>query len=344
MRLGIIARSDNTGLGNQTRELVYMLNPTKIMLINSTSFNRNKQHPEWYNGYDIQPVRGFPKHGDITSFLRGLDVVLTCETFYSNQFIDLARRVGVKTVLQYNYEYLDHLNRSDFALPDVFLGPSLWNFDHMTELFGSKTNVTYLPPPTDNTLFNKVRENNLSKNHNRILHIGGKAVSEDRNGTKSVVDMLKYAEEDFQVVIRTQTPLDIKCDDPRLVIDNTDSESREDMYDGFDAMILPRRYAGLCLPMNEALMSGLPVFMTDISPNNKILPQEWLVKSNKIGILKTRAVLDVHAADPKSLARMVDDYMKQKSKIAEKKQAFEIAMNNFAAENLKQKYLDILEK
>lgn len=344
MRLGIIARSDNTGLGNQTRELVYMLNPTKIMLINSTSFNRNKQHPEWYNGYDLHPVRGFPKHGDITSFLRGLDVVLTCETFYSNQFIDLARRVGVKTVLQYNYEYLDHLNRSDFALPDVFLGPSLWNFDHMTELFGSKTNVTYLPPPTDHTLFNKVRENNLSKNHNRILHIGGKAASEDRNGTKSVIDMLKYSEEDFQVVVRTQTPLDIKCDDPRLVIDNTDSESREDMYDGFDAMILPRRYAGLCLPMNEALMSGLPVFMTDISPNNKILPQEWLVKSNKIGILKTRAVLDVHAADPKSLARMVDDYMKQKSKIVEKKQAFEIAMNNFAAENLKQKYLDILEK
>ena len=344
MRLGIIARSDNSGLGNQTRELVNMLNPTKIMLINSISFNKNKQHPEWYNGYDIQPVRGFPRNGDITSFLRGLDVVLTCETFYSNQFIDLARRVGVKTVLQYNYEYLDHLNRSDFALPDVFLGPSLWNFDHMTELFGSKTNVTYLPPPTDHTLFNKVRENNFSKNHNRILHIGGKAASEDRNGTNSVVDMLKYAEEDFQVVIRTQTPLDIKCDDPRLVIHNTDSESREDMYDGFDAMILPRRYAGLCLPMNEALMSGLPVFMTDISPNNTILPQEWLAKSNKIGILKTRAVLDVHNADPKNLARIVDDYMKQKSKIEEKKQAFEIAMNNFAAENLKQKYLDILEK
>ena len=35
MRLGIIARSDNTGLGNQTRELVNMLNPDKILLINS---------------------------------------------------------------------------------------------------------------------------------------------------------------------------------------------------------------------------------------------------------------------------------------------------------------------
>ena len=41
MRLGIIARSDNTGLGNQTRELVNMLNPDKIMLINSRFFNQN---------------------------------------------------------------------------------------------------------------------------------------------------------------------------------------------------------------------------------------------------------------------------------------------------------------
>ena len=55
-------------------------------------------------------------------------------------------------------------------------------------------------------------------------------------------------------------------------------------------------------------------------------------------------MLDVHNADPKNLATIVDDYMKQKSKIEQKKQAFEIAMNNFAAENLKQKYLDILEK
>ena len=44
MRLGIIARSDNTGLGNQTRELVNMLNPDKIMLINSRFFNQNKHH------------------------------------------------------------------------------------------------------------------------------------------------------------------------------------------------------------------------------------------------------------------------------------------------------------
>ena len=344
MRLGIIARSDNTGLGNQTRELVNMLNPTKIMLINSLSFNRNKQHPEWYEGYDCQHIRGFPRAFEIDIFLKGLDVVLTCETFYNKEFIDLARRKKVKTVLQYNYEFLEYLAQPKLAFPDVLLAPSLWNFEHVTELFGNKTIVEYLPPPTEHTLFDSVRENNNSKHHNKILHIGGKAASEDRNGTKSVVEMLKYSQEDFQVVVKTQTPLELKCNDPRLIVDTNDVLNRESMYDGFDAMILPRRYAGLCLPMNEALMSGLPVFMTDISPNNRILPQEWLAQSKKIGSLRTRTVLDVYSADPRTLARIIDTYMKEKNTTAEKQKAFDIGINNFSATNLKQKYLDILEK
>ena len=37
MRLGIIARSDNTGLGNQTRELINRLNPSKLFC--STTMN-----------------------------------------------------------------------------------------------------------------------------------------------------------------------------------------------------------------------------------------------------------------------------------------------------------------
>jgi len=54
MRIGIIARCDDTGLGNQTRELVNMLNPEKIMVINSRFFNQNKQHFEWYEEYNHQ--------------------------------------------------------------------------------------------------------------------------------------------------------------------------------------------------------------------------------------------------------------------------------------------------
>ena len=42
-RLAIIARADATGLGNQTRRLVEMLNPERVLVIDSTPFNQNQQ-------------------------------------------------------------------------------------------------------------------------------------------------------------------------------------------------------------------------------------------------------------------------------------------------------------
>ncbi len=343
MRLGIIARSDNTGLGNQTRELVNMLKPDKVMVINSMPFNKNKQHPEWYKGYDCYHVRGFPKPHDIEPFLKNLDVVLSCETFYNNNFVDLAKRKNVKTVLQYNYEFLDYLQRPEMTLPDILLAPSLWGFEAVTEAFGAKARVIHLPPPTTHEGFAKVKANNLSKGYQRLLHVGGKAAHLDRNGTNTIIEMLKHSRADYQMVIKTQSPLNLNKTDSRLSIDTNSPENKEDLYDGFDAMVLPRRYAGLCLPMNEALLSGLPVFMTDISPNNKILPKEWLVPSQKINQFKARTEIDVYEADPKMLAKLIDGYVNNLDKIQEKKKAFDIGYNNFSVDVLKDKYLEILK-
>jgi hypothetical protein len=60
--------------------------------------------------------------------------------------------------------------------------------------------------------------------------------------------------------------------------------------------------------MNEALISALPVFMTNISPNNKVLPNDWLFNSTKIDQLQTRTMLDVYDGDAKMLGKLVDDY------------------------------------
>jgi len=344
MRLGIIARSDNTGLGNQTRELVKMLNPHRILLIDSRSFNSNEQHPEWYKDYQVIRSNGFPRGTEISTFLREVDVVLSCETFYSTNFADYARHKNVKTILQYNYEFLENVSKLDAPLPNVFLAPSLWNLDKMINLFGDRTRIKHLPPPTDATLFEAVKTNNMSKNHNRLLHIGGKKAARDRNGTETVIEMLKYSKTDYELVIKTQTPLDIKCDDPRLTIDTGNPENREEMYNGYDAMILPRRYAGLCLPMNEALISGLPVFMTNLMPNNAILPPEWLVKTEKVGQFRAKSMIDVYAGDPKLLAKIVDNYMNSSNRLDVKQQALDIGMENFSVESLKPKYTELLNQ
>jgi hypothetical protein len=55
-------------------------------------------------------------------------------------------------------------------------------------------------------------------------------------------------------------------------------------------------------------------------------------------------MIDVYEANPEALAKLIDDYVNDANKIEQKQKAFEIGMNNFATENLKQKYLDILEK
>jgi len=343
MRLGIIARSDNTGLGNQTRELVYMLNPDKVMLINSQPFNKNKQHPEWYDKYNCQHIRGFPKPQDMQAFLKNIDVLLSCETFYGKDFIPMAKRRGVKTFLQYNYEFLDHLQNPTLELPDVLLAPSLWGFEAITEAFGHKSKVIHLPPPTTPSLFTEAKSNNFSKDHMRLLHVGGKAAHLDRNGTNTIIEMLKYSKADYEIVIKSQSQLDINTNDSRLSIDTSSPEDRQNLYSGFDAMVLPRRYAGLCLPMNEALLSGLPVFMTDISPNNKILPKEWLVKSTKIDQFKARTEIDVYEADPEMLAGLVDNYINSSNKLEQKQKAFDLGYNNFSIDILKDKYIDILK-
>lgn len=342
MPLGIIARCDNTGLGNQTRELVNLLKPDKILLINSHIFNKNEQFPQWYDGYKVVETNGVPKPLEIRNFLKGLDTVLSCETFYSPQFLIMAKKRKVKTILQFNYEFLDYLVNDEIPFPDMLISPSYWFLDEVKEKFKDKTQVIYLPPPSDHNIFTKNKEYNLSKDHKRILHIAGKKAAKDRNGTDTVINMLKHSKEDYELVIRTQSDLNIKHKDSRLTLAYDNVPNREDMYYGFDAMILPRRYAGLCLPMNESLLSGLPVFMTDVSPNNQVLPREWLCPSSKIDSLQARTLLDVYDADAKLLAKKVDKYIKS-NKTKDKELAFNIGYKNYSQEFLKDSYLSIFQ-
>ena len=344
MRLGIIARSDNTGLGNQTKELVDMLNPDKILLIDSSFFNNNEQHPEWYDKYNVvKTLRGMPSTKEVLLFLENIDVVISCETFYHADLISLARQKNIKTILQYNYELFGNMSNPEWLLPDVLIAPSLWNIEIVKERFGSVTKVVHLPPPTNTSIFDSVRENNLHQTHNRILHVAGKKAAKDRNGTNSVIEMLKYSKADYELVITTQTPLEFNVKDKRLNIIKSNVQNRSDLYNNFDAMVLPRRYAGLCLPMNEALVSAMPVFMTNISPNNEILPKEWLTDSTRIGKFNTKTMVNIYEAYPDKLAKLIDDYISN-DKIKIKENAVAIGFNNFSVEVLKDKWLNIINE
>jgi glycosyltransferase involved in cell wall biosynthesis len=168
------------------------------------------------------------------------------------------------------------LIKRDIPLPTRFLAPSPWNIDGMYQRFGER--VVHLPPPTSPEDFARARDPNLGcRGRRRLLVVLGKPAHGDRNGVMLVMHAMQRSRAPFDLVVKSQEPLQPLLRDPRLTWDSSAPEDRAELYEGFDALILPRRYGGLCLPMNEALTSGLPVIMSNTSPNDAILPRDWLV-------------------------------------------------------------------
>lgn len=346
MRIGLIARSDRTGLGNQTRNLARLLNPTAIMLIDSTTFNQNTQHPEIYEGFDVTTIQGFPTGEQVGAFLHKVDVVVTCEIFYNQIFVDIANRLGVKTINQYNWEFADYLRFPNLTLPTKMIAPSKWKLEEAKQLWGNER-VEYLPTPVFTDDFQEVREVNMARKYEstkpRFLHIMGRQAINDRNGTLDLIRALHYSRADFELVIKMQAgDVGFVGADPRITIDTSSPENEVDLYKDFDAMILPRRYAGQCLPMTEALCAGLPVIMTDVSPNNQILPPFWCVPAVLSGRFMARTWIDMYTVNHAELGMKIDLFA-GKNLHDLKVKAYNIGYGEYSDKVLKDKWEKLLQ-
>tara|TARA_B100001250_G_scaffold410130_1_gene435942 strand:+ start:49 stop:1137 length:1089 start_codon:yes stop_codon:yes gene_type:complete len=344
MRVGLIARSDKTGLGNQTRNLARMLRPDEVMLIDSSVFNRNEQYPEAYATYSVMDIKGFPTNQEVIEWLRGLDVVVTCEIFYNRLFVDLARQMGVKTINQYNWEFADYLISPELAKPDMLVSPSHWHINEARRIWH---NVEYLPTPVFVDDFNEVREHNSTRTgKKRFLHIMGRSAANDRNGTQDVIQAMRYSRGDFELVIKTQGKQDElinKFNDPRITVDTSSPENEVELYRGFDALIMPRRYGGQCLPMSEALCAGMPVIMTMIPPNDTILPRHWLIPSKHDGRFMARTLIDLYTVNHYDLGHRMDLWA-NKDLRDDKVIAYNIGYREFSNYELEQKWDNLINE
>lgn len=319
MRLGLVARADNTGLGNQTWEFYRHMKPAKTMVVDISAYNGNKQFPERYP-HNATFVKGFPNQGDIREFLDGLDVVFFAETPYNYAFYSIAREMGVKTAVQYNYEFFDWFAHPDYPKPDLLIAPSRWHYAEVQK-WADDNNVrhVYLHCPVDRQKL----PFNVRTQAKRFLHMAGKPAAYDRNGTETVIDASKYVTSDVEIILHFQGEQGLghqatnTIEDYRKRIEQNgnpeiikfqqyEPENYQDVYTDFDVLLLPRRYGGNCLPLNEALSTGMIVFMPDISPNDHWLPPHWLLPAQKIGQFEPRTVVDIYGVNPQDLAERID--------------------------------------
>lgn len=330
MKVGLIAFMNSGGLSAQTRRLAQMLNPYKILLIDSSGFSPNKkQYPKDYENYNYTITKGFPKNHDINTFIRGLTHVLTVENPYNFYLIHACKEAGIKTIVQTNYEFCENIQAPWLPTPDLFLMPSYWKIKEM-----SKYDAVYLPPPINVKEFESARKTHK----NKFLHIVGTLAFKDRNGTLDLLKAIKGVKKDFKLVIKSQheLPSNYIIKDSRVFYKIGNVRKNVNLYKGFKALILPRRYGGLSLTTNEALMSGLPVMMPDISPNNKLLPKQWLVPAKLNHIFQARASIECYSVNIKALTKKISEWI---DFIPYNFAAFPIAIDNFSMNVLRPKYM-----
>lgn len=347
-KIGLIAFANDGGLGAQTRRLAKMLNPDIVMVIDAAGFSQNKQrHFEWYKDYKYFVVSGLPGNQPVKLFLQNLTHVFCVENPYNFGLVHWGQEQGTKIFVQSNYEFCDNVYQPWLPVPDKFLMPSYWMIDDMKERFGDR--VEYLPPPIDPREFDSPREVNFKRRgKKRFLHIIGTAAAEDRNGTFDLIDALKLTTEDFEVVIRSQHPLsmDVYLDDPRVTYEVGGLAQNWELYQDFDALLLPRRWGGLCLPMNEALMAGLPVLMPNITPYREVLPKQWLAPASQRGTFKSKVgEIPLHSVNHGIYAELIEQFAKMSDEemLQSKTIAFGIGVKNYSPEALMKRYLELFD-
>jgi glycosyltransferase involved in cell wall biosynthesis len=320
-----------------------------VIVINSEPFNHNEQHFEWYSGRkNTYRIDGFIKPNEINPILDDIDVLLTFEIPYSYELIRIARARGVKTIIQNNWEFTDYLRQSDLPLPDLLVNHSYWHLDEQKTRFPEISE--YCATPVFIEDYDAIYRLNLKRNAEkfRFLHVAGRKTYEDRNGTQDLLKamMLIPAEYDFELVIKAQNADIGIYADPRITVDRSSPVDEKELYRGFDAMIMPRRYGGACLPMTEALTSGLPVIMPDVDPNNKVLPKDWLVNANSMGPFYTRTSIELFSVDHNALAEKVVEFstVKQGDLNNWKILARKIAVEEYSSESVKEKWTLLLAK
>lgn len=289
MNLGIIARADRGGIAAQTYELVQNLNPAKVLVV-SLQTGRGASG-ELYPGATRcdDPITGRVAR----NFLQGLDAVLTVEGWYGWAMAEEAAARGVRRILVANPELFRD------AAYDTIVTPTGWMIATMPE------ETIVLAHPVSLDRFTQEQRTEVKE----WYHIAAPAML-DRNGTDLLKQALKYIRVPTSLTIRDASGtsayrarvgnVDV------LVVPGHATEKYWEHWRG-DALVMPRRYGGLCLPMQEAAAQGMPILTTDCAPQSEWFQKDALVPPSRrsaVGMKHGRVY--TYEVDPVRLAAKMD--------------------------------------
>lgn len=309
MKWGLIARADNGGIGTQTVELARHLHPDRVLLIQPPpNAVRGRSYPGRYADWEVVSAGLRPSNAEIGAFLAGLDVIFTVEGVYRDGLGDIAARQGCALIVQANPELY---RPRDLGTHHVVL-PTSWRADRFPP------NTPILAVPVNREVLPERRVERVRS----WLHLCAPAMA-DRAGTNLVAAAAKFCQEPQRVVVNIPrgmvAPACLADRGRRFRIGEVSIELRRAevtdywaLYgDDVDALLSPRRYGGLSLPMQEAASRGMPIVALELDPQKHWGGIYYVPPGKARAVPMKGGRFDVWDADPHDLAMAMDTMVRE---------------------------------
>lgn len=310
IRVGLIARSNEKGLGYQTWSFAQNYPVASILHVTDA----NRRAPENLDRYpNAHHVRwsadvGFHTFEPVEAFLAEVDVVFSVETLYDWRIAKLK-----PTVVQGNPEFFRHHFNPDLPHPTIWTWPTTWKTDILPE-----GPVIPVPVPSDCWAQAAPPDDEVYK----VIHIAGHRANGDRNGTDLFMQSLPQLRAKTNVRVYGQDgslPPPPRVDvDVEVELHTYGVIDRWSMYDDAHVLVLPRRYGGLCLPVLEAATAGLAIVMTDCAPNATTWPIVPLRSGRGRAIIAPVGPINTSAVHPKLIGGAVRSLGQERARLYER--------------------------
>lgn len=273
--------------------------------------------PERFPGASVVRFSGELPEAECRQFLRGLDVVYTVETGYDARFYDWAREEGCRSVCHVMPEFFHWWGHPAPSAPDVFWTPTTWWLDRLPP----ETRLVPVPAPA--------RTARLRTAARTFVHVAGTRAAADRNGTIAVIQAAQLLKESCRLILRSQAstlPQPRLGSNVELVLEPGGVADRWKLYEDGDVLVLPRRYAGLSLPIIEALADGMAVIGTDREPERSTWPMlhvptlgpgRTMRLEGATVRISSPPILGIEDPSPELLAAMMDSLVREPEAVAD---------------------------
>lgn len=318
MTLGILARCDTGGLAALTREVHRHLHPTRTLLIEVPDAHRGNCAPDEYIHGDVYRTefRGaLPDNVIEWAVAPGIDTLWTAETFYDDRLITRAHQQGIRTVCYTMPELAPwYVDSRPPPKPRELHVPTWWRIDTLP-------NAQLLPLPVarDRLPPRKLWIDGPGFSDGENLHLFHPVGTpfHDRNGTEILLAAMPFVTaQNVRLTIRTHRWIEPpKCDVDVTIVHAGDGDPTFDYWDGYpdsiDMLVMPRRYGGLSLPVQECASLGVPAVMLGTDP---YAVEPFVASIPSTGSRPERMKgaplqgIPVHSADPRVLANAIDHY------------------------------------